>query len=210
MSAYVVLDGPDGCGKSSQAVALSAWLRERGCATLHVREPGSTPTGEALRQLLLSPTTNELQPVTEALLFSAARAELIANVVGPALSAGEVVIAERCYLSTIVYQGLAHAESASSQPLEIDWLFDLTRRVHGAHLPDAIFLLDVPTDVARMRRRARTADRIEARGDGYHGRVREAFLQAAKLEARAQVFDASRAFGHVQAQLRAAVARFLP
>ena len=98
MSCYVALDGPDGCGKSTQAAALARWLDAEGAEVLHVREPGSTPVGEALRDLLLSPSTGELQPITEVLLFSAARAELMQHVVRPALAAGKVVVAERCPL----------------------------------------------------------------------------------------------------------------
>ncbi len=212
MSRYFVLDGPDGCGKSSQARALCDWLREQGRAVLHVREPGSTPVGEALRQLLLSPTTGELQPISEVLLFSAARAELVAKVIAPALAAGQVVVAERCYLSTVVYQGLAHAvgpAAGAGVSLEPEWLLDLTRRVHGAVLPDAIFVLDVPSIVAMARRTARTDDRIEARGADYHERVRRGFLQASAAEVRAVVVDAAWPFASVQAQLRAHVGRRL-
>lgn len=219
MSRYFVLDGPDGCGKSSQARALCDWLREQGRAVLHVREPGSTPVGEALRQLLLSPTTGELQPISEVLLFSAARAELVAKVIAPALAAGQVVVAERCYLSTVVYQVLAHAvggpahavgpAAGAGVSLEPEWLLDLTRRVHGAVLPDAIFVLDVPSIVAMARRTARTDDRIEARGADYHERVRRGFLQASAAEVRAVVVDAAWPFASVQAQLRAHVGRRL-
>lgn len=216
MSVYVVLDGPDGCGKSTQARALCDWLRSGGRDVLHVREPGSTPVGEALRQLLLSPATGELRPVTEALLFSAARAELVAQVVAPALAAGRVVVAERCFLSTLVYQGLASrgvATGGTGGPqytsLDDPWLLDLTRRVHGACLPDAILVLDVPGCVATARRTARTDDRIEARGADYHERVRRGFLAAAAREVRAHVVDAAWPFECVQASLRAHLARVL-
>ena len=158
MSLYVQLDGPDGCGKSSQAAALVGWLQAAGHAALHVREPGSTPVGEALRQLLLSPATGELQAITEALLFSAARAELVAQQVAPALARGSIVVAERGYLSTLVYQALA-----TEPGLDVAWVLDLTRRVHGACLPDVVFVLDVGAAVATMRRASRTHDRIEAR-----------------------------------------------
>src|SRR5262245_36009815 len=205
MTAYVVVDGPDGCGKRTQAAALCTWLGERGRAVLHVREPGSTPVGEALRQLLLSPSTGELGAITEALLFSAARAEIVANVIGPALHRGTVVVAERCYLSTLVYQSFA-----AEKGLDLDWLLDLTRRVHGACLPDAIFVLDVPAAVGRARRRTRADDRIEARGAAYHERVREGFLQAARLEVRAHVLDAARPFAAVQQELRDRLTRLLP
>jgi dTMP kinase len=201
---YVALDGPDGCGKSSQAKLLTQWLQASGRPAVHLREPGSTPVGEALRQLLLSPATGDLETVTEALLFSAARAETVAKVVAPALRRGEVVIAERCYLSTVVYQALA-----SMPGLDLEWLFDLTRRVHGPQLPDAIFVLDVPPAVSSARRGARGGDRIEARGDDYHRRVREGFQRACRLEVRARRVDASRPLDEVQAVLRAGVAELM-
>ncbi|MBZ0151874.1 MAG: dTMP kinase [Planctomycetes bacterium] len=234
MSLYVALDGPDGCGKSSQARALVAWLQQRGHVVQHVREPGSTPVGEALRQLLLSPATGELRPVTEALLFSAARAELVRNVISPALQRGEVVIGERCYLSTVVYQALALgsgvqgsgvqgsgalASAALASPtvpaadlvagVDADWVFDLTRRVHGACLPDHVLVLDVAADVAASRRRSRHEDRFEQRTAEFHARVREGYLLAARQEPRALVIDASQPFSAVQCELQGLVAGWL-
>jgi dTMP kinase len=194
---YVTLDGPDGCGKSSQARGLCTWLSARGQRVLHVREPGSTPVGEALRQLLLAPRTGELSVLTEALLFSAARAETVAKVIAPALQRGEIVVAERGYLSTIVYQAIAGRPG-----LDLDWVLDLTRRVHGATLPDRIFVLDVPPAVARARRASRDADRIEARGADYHERVRQGFLRAQALDVRCRLIDASRPFAAVQSDLQ--------
>lgn len=204
MSLYVQLDGPDGCGKSSQAAALVAWLQQAGHAAVHVREPGSTPVGEALRQLLLSPATGELQAVTEALLFSAARAELVAQQVAPALARGSVVVAERGYLSTLVYQALA-----TEPGLDVAWVLDLTRRVHGACLPDVVFVLDVGAAVATTRRASRTHDRIEARSTDYHERVRAGFVRATMLEPRACLVDAERPFAMVQEDLRRRLAGWL-
>lgn len=210
MSLYVALDGPDGCGKSTQARALAAWLQQRGHAVHHVREPGSTPVGEALRQLLLSPATGELRPVTEALLFSAARAELVRNVIAPALQRGEVVIGERCYLSTVVYQALAVEALPGVERVEADWVFEVTRRVHGACLPDHVLVLDVAADVAAARRRSRKEDRFEQRAAAFHERVRDGYLTAARLEPRAQVIDASRPFSAVHDELQALVTGWLP
>ncbi len=204
MSCYVQLDGPDGGGKSSQARALVAWLHANGRRTLHVREPGSTPAGEALRALLLSPATGALQPITEALLFAAARAELVHAQIAPALARGELVVAERGYLSTVVYQALA-----TEPGLDVDWVFDLARRVHGASLPDAVFVLDVSAATARQRRTARTDDRIEARGADYHERVRAGFVRAVALDPRARLVDAERPFDVVQQDLQARVAPLL-
>lgn len=169
-----------------------------------MREPGSTPVGEALRQLLLAPATGELERVTEALLFSAARGELVARVIAPALARGEIVVGERCWLSTVVYQALA-----SPPGLDLDWLLDLTRRVHGACLPDAVFVLDVAPAVAAQRRRARREDRIEARGPDYHERVRAGYRAAAALEPRARLLDAGRPLAVVQQDLRARVQELL-
>ncbi len=204
MSVYVALDGPDGCGKSTQAEALADWVRDQGRAVLHVREPGSTPVGEALRRLLLDPGTGALLPLSEMLLFSAARAELVARVIAPATAAGTVVIAERCYLSTLVYQLLANGAEE-----DVGWLFELTRRVHGAALPDAIFVLDVPLGTSRARRHSRDPDRIEARGGDYHERVRRGFRRTLELEVRAVAIDAAWPFASVQATLRAHLGRLL-
>ncbi|MFK7742973.1 MAG: dTMP kinase [Planctomycetota bacterium] len=216
MTCYVALDGPDGCGKSTQAMALVAWLEAEGADVLHVREPGSTPVGEALRELLLSPQTGELRGLTEVLLFSAARAELIERVVAPARASNKLVIAERCFLSTAVYQLLASdpagggaAAAVRGKGESLAWFEDLTRRVHGACLPDAVFVLDVPPHVARSRRQRRSdEDRIEARGDAYHERVRNGFLQLAEREPRAHVVDASRTFEQVQGELQERMRRF--
>ncbi len=204
---YVVLDGPDGCGKSSQALALCQHLRGLGRSVLHVREPGSTPVGEALRQLLLAPTTGELRSVTEALLFAAARAELVATVIAPALARGEVVVGERSFVSTLVYQGLAPLPTAASAGLDLDWLRDLATRVHGACWPDLLLLLDVPAEVARARRTTRVDDRIEARPAAYHDRVRDGFRRAAALEPRARLLDAARPFAEVHREIVTLVTR---
>ena len=206
LGAYVALDGPDGCGKSSQASMLVAWLQAEGAEVVHVREPGSTPVGEALRELLLSTETGDLQPITEALLFSAARTELLRRIIDPALASGKIVVAERCYLSTAVYQVLASATDEPSQ-MDVRWFEDLTRRVHGACLPDAIFVLDVPAEVSMQRRGKRVDDRIEARGERYHRRVRDGYLLAAQREPRCTVFDASRSFDVVQQELRRVMQR---
>lgn len=211
MTCYVALDGPDGCGKSSQARALVDWLDAEGADVLHVREPGSTPVGEALRELLLAPETGELCALSEVLLFSAARAELVERVIAPARRRGALVVAERCFLSTAVYQLLAAerdgAPGATLDSSDLPWFEDLTRRVHGAFLPDAVFVLDVPAEVSLQRRGRRVEDRIEARGDAFHRRVRDGYLRAAQREPRATVIDASRSFDEVQQDLRKAMRR---
>jgi dTMP kinase len=201
---YLVLDGPDGSGKSSQAGSLALHLRAAGREVVHLREPGSTPVGEALRRLLLAPSTGALLPVTEALLFSAARAELVQTVIAPALARGALLVAERCYVSTLVYQCLA-ADSGS----DYEQLLAITRRVHGGCMPDAVFVLDVPPATGRQRRASRVDDRFEQRGEQFEARVRAAYLEVARREPNVQIVDADRPFAEVQADLRARCARWL-
>lgn len=201
---YLVLDGPDGGGKSTQTRALCAFLTGRGRTVHHLREPGSTPVGEALRNLLLGKDTGELQPLTEALLFTAARAELVHRRIGPILARGEDVVVERCFASTLAYQ------CAASQPgLEFDFVFDLTRRAHGPHMPDAVFVLDVDVDTSLRRRAARTEDRIEARDRAFHERVREGFREVARRDPTVVLVDARWPEHSVQATLRHHVQRWL-
>lgn len=201
---YVVLEGGDGCGKSVQAERLCAWLGRRGTRTLHLREPGSTPVGEALRALLLSPDTGSLTPRTEAWLFSAARAELVARQVRPALADGVVVVVERSFLSTLVYQGMVF-EGGDAPGIPREELWALARQAHGDCMPDRVFLLDVAPEVAARRRQARTADRIEARQGGFHERVRTAFLELAEAMPLVERVDAGRDLDDVQADLQARV-----
>ena len=201
MTRYLALDGPDGGGKSTQASRLVDWLRQRGHQVLHLREPGSTPLGEALRALLLDPATGELGPCAEALLFSAARAELIRQVIRPALAAGTVVVCERCYLSTWVYQGVANRGDAVS----VTVLREVTSEALGGTWPDRIFVLDLPYEDSRQRMAGTAADRIEARGRDYHERVRSGFQQLAADDPRCVLVDASQSVEQVQDALRTAV-----
>lgn len=197
MSLYLVLEGPDGSGKSVQAHSLCEWLRAQGQVTCHLREPGSTPVGEALRRVLLDPTSGDLAAVTEALLFSAARAQLLRDQIAPALASGRTVVVERCFVSTLVYQGLAPEER---DRVPMDWLRTLTAQVHGDLWPDAIFLLDLDPQASAARSEGR--DRIESRGAGFRARVRDGFLHVASSDPRIHVVDSSRSQGAVQDSLR--------
>ena len=212
---YLVLDGPDGGGKSTQAARLCARLAAGGVAVLHLREPGSTAIGEQLRELLLR--GGDVEPLTEALLFSAARAEMVHRQVGPALADGRTVVAERCFLSTMVYQGLAPLEPLRRVPVEL--VGRLSAAVHAAHRPDRLVVLDVPVAVTRQRLAATRPDRFEARGDAFLARVREAYLALAadpvvrgivRAPAGVRIVDAARAPDAVERDVLAAVAEGSP
>ncbi len=176
MSGYVALDGPDGSGKSTQATRLVAALRQRGRDVVHLREPGSTPFGERVRAALLDPDVGGLDPLTEALAFSAARREMLVHEVGPALARGAFVVTERCFLSTVVYQCRAPERDAAPEAL----IRSVTETVHADLWPDLVVVLDAPADVVRRRLvAARRPDRIEALGDRFHERVRAGFIDLA-------------------------------
>jgi dTMP kinase len=203
VSRWFVLDGPDGCGKSTQAAALCAWLMAQGRAVLHLREPGSTPVGEALRSLLLDPRTGTLRPETEALLFTAARAELVQGVVRPALERGALVVQERCWVSTLVYQGVAAG-------VDLDWIDGLTAHAHQGCMPDLVFVLDVPVAVTAARIKDRADDRYEGRGRAFLQRVRDGYRAMVQRDPRLLLVEAVGSIDAVQQQLRARVREALP
>lgn len=222
MSLFVAIDGPDGCGKSTQAGMLVEELRAQGADAVHLREPGSTPFGERVRGALLDPVCGHVDALTEALAFSAARRAMLEREVAPALERGAVVVAERCFLSTVVYQCRAPVDA----PAPEDLVRDVTRAVHDHIAQDLVLILDVDQQTAMRRARdRREPDRIEGKSDGFHERVRRGFLELAGeaswvrellarrsgADERVQVIDASRSIDAVHADVvaaaRAALAR---
>ncbi|MBL7007834.1 MAG: dTMP kinase [Planctomycetes bacterium] len=171
---FVVFEGPDGCGKSTQALRLVRRLEAAGRRPLHLREPGTTPVGEALRELLLAPDRGAWDPRTEALMFFAARSELLRSEVAPALAAGRDVVCERFTPSTLAYQG--QTEELERFVLELDQLV-----VAGELQPDRVLILDLDPreSLARAGERG-AADGFEARGAGFQERVRRGYLRYAE------------------------------
>ena len=183
---FIVLDGADGCGKTTQAKLLAEALQRRGVEAILTHEPGGTPAGERIRDVLLSPATGDLNPLTEALLFCADRAQHVLEVVRPALEAGQIVISDRYSSSTTVYQG--HAGGVGAETVET-----LNRiATHGLQ-PDLLIVLDLDPMVGLRRKRGDLADRIERKSLDFHRRVREGFIAYAEsLGPRAVVLDADR------------------
>lgn len=164
----IVLEGAEGVGKTTQIRRLADTLTARGIRHLAVREPGGTPVGDKIRRILLDPGP-ELSRETEALLFMASRAELIARLVRPALEEGQVVVADRFFLSTYAYQiagrGLTEPEVTAANQFAT-----------GGLVPDLTLLLRLPVSAALARTDSRGArDRIEAADDDFHHRVARAF-----------------------------------
>lgn len=172
-------EGGEASGKSLQVRRLFGSLRDRGVDVLLVREPGGTPAGERIREILLHARDVALTPEAQALLFMAARTQLVRDVIRPALARGSIVVADRYFDSTLAYQGFAGGA-------DLEGLRGLTRFAVGPTIPDRTFLLDVPVDVIVARSRAREADRpwdrFEARERAFHERLREGYLRLAAAE----------------------------
>ena len=170
----ISLDGIDGTGKSTQCRLLVDWLNNHGVSTIGCADPGGTPLGSQLREILLASKT-EISPRAEALLFMASRAELVAKVIRPNLEQGRVVVSDRFVAANVVYQG--HA-----QDLLPEDLWNVGRFSTCGLLPDLTIILDLPVEQA-IARRGREADRMEARGANYLQRVRDGFLVEARTHA---------------------------
>jgi dTMP kinase len=191
---FISLDGLDGTGKSTQCRLLAEWLRKQGQEVVECADPGGTPVGNAIRDLLLD-SRQDMSLPCEALLFMASRAQLTAEVIRPALAAGQTVLADRYLLANVVYQG--HAGG-----LDPDKLWEIGRLATGGLLPDLTFVLDLPVDVA-LSRRTGPADRVESRDLAYHTRVREGFLAEAQRHPDIiQVVDAAQPIQKVHERIR--------
>lgn len=171
----ITFEGVEGCGKSTQIRRLANSLSKAGHTVLAVREPGGTDISEAIRNLLLDPANNAMAPVTELLLYEAARAQLVGERIRPALERGEIVLCDRFYDSTTAYQGAARR---LADDFDLDALHAIAT---GGIVPDLTVLIDLPADdgLARARQTGR-GDRMERESLEFHDRVREAFLQLAQ------------------------------
>jgi len=204
---FLAFEGPDGSGKSTQIAKFQAWAAEQGVPLVIVREPGGTPIGERVREVLLDPAHAEMNVRCEMLLYMASRAQLVQERVEPSLRAGTCVLSDRFVGSTLAYQGAAgglpEAEIRAVAQVAI-----------GGRWPDLNVLFDVDTDTA-MKRLNPLLDRMESKGAPFHRRVREGYLAEARRDpAHHLVVDASRTPDEVFAQLleglRAWCARVTP
>lgn len=191
---FISLDGLDGTGKSTQCALLAEWLRQLGRTVTVCRDPGGTPLGDQLRQIVLD-HRQTMSPACEAFLFMASRSELMARIIGPALSRDEVVICDRFLLATVVYQGHAGGLNPAD-------LWRIGQVATGGRLPDVTIVLDLPVDQA-MVRRGREPDRMEARSRSYHVAVRQGFLdEAARQPSAIHVVNAMDTVETIQQRIR--------
>jgi dTMP kinase len=200
---FLVLEGVEGSGKTTQRALLTDWLERQGLEYTATREPGGTATGEAIRRILLeSPHVVER---AELLLFLAARAAVVDEVVRPALAEGRIVVADRFDLSTLAYQG-------HGRGLDLAAVRSANRLATGGLEPDLTIVLDVPAAVGldRLSSRPGGRDRIEGEGESFLARVAEAYRLLAQLEARVACVDGRRTPDRVHAEIVSELALRFP
>lgn len=185
---FVVLEGGDGAGKTTQLSLLEQWLTQRGVTVERTREPGGTPIGERIRALVLEHGHGEVDPRTEALLFAASRAAHVQQRILPALRRGALVLCDRYVDSSVAYQGVGRGLGAASIAELNDW-------ATSGLTPDLTVVLDIDPAVSRARQTQRdggAADRMESADDAFRARLRAAFLdRAAAAPQRYLVVDAA-------------------
>jgi thymidylate kinase len=195
---FITLEGPDGSGKSMQIPALAEFIRHQGFEVLTTREPGGTNIGDQIRQVIMKLGNTSMQPRTEILLFCAARAQIVEEVLRPSLARGVVVISDRYADSTLAYQGYGHG-------LDLGDLHNILNFATGGLVPDLTFLLDLDAEEGLKRRQGSGGEwnRLDAYAISFHKRVRAGYLELAAQEPqRWQIINAGRSPEEVQADLQ--------
>lgn len=183
---FITLEGPEGAGKTTQIHRLANYLTENNIPYLSLREPGGTKIGQKVREILLDSSLQEMAVITELLLYSASRAQLVAEKIAPALSQGYVVICDRYIDSTMVYQGFAGE-------LSLSIVEEINRIATQQIMPNRTYLLDLPweTGEERLRSRGKSKDRIEQKAKTFHEQVRKGYQKLAEQnKERIRVIDA--------------------
>ena len=203
---FITLEGPEGSGKSSQLPALAEFLRQQGRTVLTTREPGGTPIGEQVRAVIMSMKNISMSPSTEILLFCAARAQLVEEIIRPSLERGEIVLSDRYADATLAYQGYGHGYA-------LPVLRQLLNFATGSLWPDLTLMLDLPSEEGLRRKRSSGGEwnRLDAYELAFHQRVRRGYLELARQEPdRWCIIDATLPPEMVQLALRQAVLERLP
>lgn len=204
MGLFISFEGIDGCGKSRQAQLLAAYLQQQGHKVLLTREPGGCPVAEKIREVLLDPRNTAITPRTEALLYAAARAQHVEEVIRPALAAGTIVICDRYLDSSLAYQG-------SGRQLGYDTVEQVNTFATGGLLPDITFFLDVGPEEALQRRHARTTtDRLESAGMEFQKQLYHEYIRLQESHpTRIRRINASGSKQETQQKIRSELGDFL-
>jgi dTMP kinase len=201
-SCFIVFEGPEGAGKSTQIKQLVNALCEQGLDIVQTREPGGTPAADAIRKVLLDPELT-ISSLTEFLLYSASRAQHVEEVIKPALEQNKVVVCDRFFGASVAYQGYGRG-------LELEFIYDLTTRVTQGITPDLVLLLDIDPQVGLERIAQRgQKDRLELADLSFHQKVREGFLAQAKENSNWVIINAQQNEAKVKADIWQAVQEHL-
>jgi len=195
---FITLEGPEGSGKTSHIKPLTEWLTAQGYKVFATREPGGTNIGEQIRNVIHDLKNTEMHPHTETLLYQAARAQIVEQVIRPKLAEGTIVISDRYYDSTIAYQGYGHQQN-------LDQVRALVKYATGGLTPELTILLDVDVEVGLKRKKQNNVEwnRMDAYEVEFYSRVRAGYLEMVKQEQkRWVVVDASQSWEMVQEELR--------
>ena len=195
---FITLEGPEGSGKTSHIPHLVEFLREKGYTVFPTREPGGTSISEQIRDVLHDMKNAEMHPRTETLLYQAARAQIVEQVIKPRLADGEIVLSDRYYDSTIAYQGYGHQQN-------LDEIRALVKYATGGLTPDLTVLLDLDVEVGLKRKTQNATEwnRLDAYTVEFHKRVRTGYLEMVNAEPkRWVVVNSERAWESVQAELK--------
>lgn len=205
LSLFITFEGPEGSGKTTQMELLSGYLEEKGYSALATREPGGTSIGDQIRAVLLDPHNTEMLPASEALLFSAARAQIVNRVIHPHLAQGGIVLCDRYADSTLAYQGYGHG-------LDLEMLHTITALATEELKPDLTIYLDIDVEEGLRRKLAAHKagktewNRMDRQETAFHRRVRDGYLQMAAREPdRWLVIDGTQPLEAIQALIRARV-----
>ena len=194
---FLVLEGMEGVGKSTQQTLLMEWLEARGLPAVAAREPGGTEVGEAIREVLLHRHDFEMPAETELFLMLGSRAAFVREVVRPAVASGAVLVSDRFELSTFAYQG-------HGRGLPLEEVREANRLATGGLEPDLCIVLDLPASEALARQGARGAsDRIESAGSAFMERVHRGYRELARVEPRAELVEGTGSPEQVQERIRA-------
>ena len=203
---FITLEGPEGSGKTSHIPYLVEYLREKGYTVFPTREPGGTSISEQIRDILHDLKNAEMHPRTETLLYQAARAQIVEQVIKPCLANGEIVISDRYYDSTIAYQGYGHQQ-------DLEQVVALVKYATGGLVPDLTILLDLDVDVGLKRKKQNGLEwnRMDAHEVAFYERVRAGYLKMVKAEPeRWVVIDSGQEWNEVQGELRRVIIGSLP
>ena len=206
---FITIDGPDGCGKSTNAVMLCEYIKRKGYKVVHTYEPGGTAIGEKIRKILLAPE-NIISPEAELLLYEASRAQLVKEIIIPAVKKNRVVVCERFYDATTAYQGYGRG-------LDIEMIKSLNKTASCGVVPDLTIILDIDAEKGLKKAvsvskdfKKGVADRLEKESMGFHKKVRAGFLKLAKEEPlRIKVVKVSDTIESTQKAVRKEVDRIL-